>query len=140
MNQKILKEAACQPTERTLVLLDAPRRAEVVALVWQASKKMLPITMGTTSFGLVGASKVLFSVFPEIVLPVDNAEWLQVFQTVDLGDVISRMADEINAWENATGQQLEKCDTGSPQLTLPGVFNVMAMEARAKPRGRIVNY
>ena len=128
--KEILKKAACQSRERTLILLNESDRAEVVALVWQVFKKMLPITMGKTSFGLVGASKILFSVFPEIVLPVDNAEWRQVFQTVDLGDVISRMVDEINDWENATGQQLEKCDSGFPQLTLPGVFNVMAMKAR----------
>jgi len=93
-------------------------------------KKLLPFTIGKTSSGLVGASKILFSVFPEIVLPIDNAEWRMVFQTVDLGDVIIGMADEIEAWEKATGRQLEMCDTGTPQLTLPGVFNVMAMKAR----------
>ncbi len=65
-------------------------------------------------------------------MPVDNAEWRHVFQTVDLGDVINGMADEINAWESATGQQLEKCDSGTQRLTLPGVFNVMAMKARPK--------
>ena len=128
--KKILNKAACQPRERTLMLLNESTRAGVIALIWQVCKKMLPTTMGKTSYGLVGASKILFSVFPEIVLPVDNAEWRQVFQTVDLGDVINVMVDEINDWENVTGRQLEKCDSGIPQLTLPGVFNVMAMNAR----------
>jgi hypothetical protein len=125
-----IHNSGCQPRTRTLILLSKSTRTEVVALVWQVFKKMLPITMGKTSFGLVGASKILFSVIPEIVLPVDNAEWRQVFHTVDFGDVINGMAGEIDAWESATGQKLEKCDTGTPQLTLPGVFNVMAMKAR----------
>ena len=128
----MINQAGCLPRARTLILLNESARAEVITLIWQVFKKMLPITMGKISFGLVGASKILFSVFPEIVLPVDNAEWRHVFQTVDLGDVINGMADEINAWESATGQQLEKCDSDTQRLTLPGVFNVMAMKARPK--------
>jgi len=36
-------------------------------------------------------------------LPVDTAEWLSVFKTVDLGDVIYLMAEEIKEWERETG-------------------------------------
>ncbi len=128
--KKILKQSNCQPRSRTLVLLDSLSREKVASILWQAFKKMLPITMGKNSYGLVGASKILFSVFPEIVLPLDNAEWLHVFQTVDLGDVINRMAEETKAWEKATGSQLQNCDKEEPQFTLPAVYNVMAMEAR----------
>ncbi|MFC1524021.1 hypothetical protein ACFL6N_04440 [Thermodesulfobacteriota bacterium] len=128
--KNILQISKCQPRTRTLVLLNSDTRIKVVSILWGAFKKLLPITMGKTSFGLVGASKILFSVFPEIVLPVDNAEWLHVFKTVDFADVTYRMADEIMAWEKSTGKQLENCDRGNPQLTLPGVFNVMAMKAR----------
>jgi len=90
---------------------------------------MLPITMGKHSYGLVGASKILFSAFPEIVLPVDNAEWLKVFKTVDLGDVINLMAEEIKEWEEETGRYFDHCDS-KLELTLPAIYNVMAMEAR----------
>jgi len=127
---QIIKNAGCHPRTRTLVLLDQFIREEVVSKIWSAFKKMLPITMGKYSYGLVGASKILFSVLPEIVLPLDNAQWLFVVKTVDLGDVINRMADEIIAWENETGFQLQDCDKEKPQFTLPAVYNVMAMEAR----------
>jgi len=92
---------------------------------------MLQITMGKNSYGLVGASKILFSVFPEIVLPLDNDQWLNVFKTVDLGDVIILMAKEISEWERYTGEQLQNCDY-SKVTTLPAVYNVMAMEARPR--------
>ena len=85
--------------------------------------------MGKNSFGLVGASKILFSVLHEIVLPVDNAEWLTVFKTVDIADIINLMADEILAWELKTGQQLQQCDYNEI-TTLPSIYNVMAMKAR----------
>lgn len=128
--KQILKKSHCQPKARTLVLLDTSIRKEVIEILWQAFKKMLPVTMGENSYGLVGASKILFSVFPEIVLPLDNAEWLHVFQTVDLGDVINWMTEEIITWEKVTGSQLQNCDKEEPQFTLPAVYNVMAMEAR----------
>ena len=66
--------------------------------------------MGKYSYGLVGASKILFAAFPEIVVPVDNAEWLQLYKTVDMGDVIKIMAQEIRDWENITGCLLESCE------------------------------
>ena len=100
--------------------------------VWSAFKKMLPIYMGKHSYGLVGASKILFSAFPEIVLPVYNAEWLSVFKTVDLGDVINLMADEIKKWEGETGKNFNQCDWATPRLTLSSIYNVMAMKARPK--------
>jgi hypothetical protein len=85
--------------------------------------------MSSSSFGLVGASKILFSLFPEVALPIDNAEWRTVFKTVDFGDVIHLMADEIAHWEKIKGRQLQNCDK-SGLVTLPSVYNVMAMIAR----------
>ena len=83
--------------------------------------------------GLVGASKVLFSVLPEVALPIDNAQWRHVFKTVDFGDVILLMAEEIARWEKATGTNLDECDPNET-LTLPAVYSVMAMKARPKPK------
>ena len=49
-------------------------REQISRRIWENAKKLLPYTMGETTFGLVGASKILFSVLPEIVLPVDTKE------------------------------------------------------------------
>ena len=89
--------------------------------------------MGKTSYGLVGASKILFSVLPEIALPVDNAEWVTVFKTVDYADVINLMADEIKAWEEQTERELQGSDENK-YTTLPAVYNVMAMKAKLKSK------
>ena len=52
-----------------------------------------------------------------------------LFRTIDYGDIIALMADEIVAWEEQTGQLLDSCDP-SPNSTLPAIYNVMAMKAR----------
>jgi len=90
----------------------------------------LPITMSKNSYGLVGASKILFSVLPELVLPVDNQQWKELFKTVDLGDVIRFMAQDIKRWESATGEKLNLMDPSGRLSTLPAVYNVVAMAAR----------
>jgi len=129
--KNFLNEQNLKPRSRALILLDIDSREKVISHIWSAFKKLLPITMGNYSYGLVGASKILFSVLPEIALPVDNAEWLNVFKTIDFGDVINTMANEITAWEKITGGQLQTCDYNE-DTTLPAVYNVMAMEARPK--------
>lgn len=88
--------------------------------------------MGKTSYGLVGAIKILFSVLPEIVLPVDNQEWLNVFKTVDIGDVINRMVCDIQKWEKETKKKFNELDSSKKLTTLPSVYNVMAMNDRPK--------
>ena len=105
-------------------------REELIAEIWLITKRLLPFTMGVTSYGLVGASKILFSVLPEIVLPVDNSEWLHVFQTVDMVDVLHRMVFDIQEWESTTGNRLNEVDHSRRLTTLPSVYNVMAMHAR----------
>jgi len=118
------------PRDRYLVELGEPEREDLITEIWLITKKLLPFTMGATSYGLVGASKILFSVIPEIVLPVDNAEWLHVFKTVDLGDVLRRMVCDIQEWEGITGRQLNDLDNSRRLTTLPSVYNVVAMGAR----------
>jgi hypothetical protein len=88
--------------------------------------------MGKTSYGLVGASKILFSVLPEIVLPVDNNMWLSLFKTVDLGDVLRGMILDIQQWEKVSGMKLNELDPQHKLTTLPSAYNVMAMAARLK--------
>ncbi len=118
--------------DRYLVELSDYKREELIAEIWLITKRVLPFTMGKTSYGLVGASKILFAVLPEIILPIDNSQWLRVFKTVDLGDVIKRMTSEIQSWENATGKKLNEIDFSKKLTTLPSVYNVMAMVARPK--------
>lgn len=100
------------------------------AEIWRIFKRLLPFTMTETRYGLVGASKILFSVLPEIVLPVDTEQWLKLFQTVDIGDIIERMVSEIEHWENVTGNKLNQMDPKRRLLTLPSVYNIMAMAAK----------
>jgi hypothetical protein len=128
INNSVLKSGL--PRDRYILELSEREREELIAEIWLITKKLLPFTMGKTSYGLVGASKILFSVLPEIVLPIDNAQWFHVFQTVDLGDVLNRMVIDIQKWEGITGRQLNDLDDSKRLTTLPSVYNVMAMCAR----------
>jgi len=133
VNKSVLESGLSR--DRYLLELSEPERAKLIAEVWLMTKQLLPFTMGKTSHGLVGASKILFSVLPEIALPIDNAQWKYVFQTVDLGDVISRMVSDIQRWEQTTGRQLNELDDSKRLTTLPSVYNVMAMYARPRLNG-----
>lgn len=81
----------------------------------------------TSQVSPVGASKVLFSTFPEIALPVDNREWEYVFKTKKYGDILSTMANEIKKWERKTGKHLETLngDVGSRH-----VYSCLEVHAR----------
>ena len=118
--------------DRFLLEVDSRSRENIIDLIWAITKELLPMTMGKTAYGLVGASKILFSILPEIVLPTDNKQFLRLFQTVDLGDIIRGMTTEIQHWEDATGERLNEMDNYGRLTTLPSVYNVMAMEARTK--------
>ena len=120
------------PRDRYILELGEREREELIAEIWLITKKLLPFTMGKTSYGLVGASKILFSVLPEIALPIDNAQWLHVFKTVDFGDVLHHMVFDVKQWERITGKQLNDLDHSKRLTTLPSVYNVMAMLARPK--------
>ena len=116
--------------DRYLLELSKPERERLIAEIWLITKRLLPFTMGKQCNGLVGASKMLFAVLPEIVLPVDTKQWLKVFKTVDLGDVIKRMVIDIQEWEDTTQHKLNEMDRSGMLTTLPSVYNVMAMDAR----------
>lgn len=116
--------------DRYLLELGKTKREELMERIWSITKQLLPLTMGKTSYGLVGASKILFAVLPEIVLPVDNSQWLHLFKTVDIGDVIKGMVFDIQHWEKVTGEKLNERDLQKKLTTLPSVYNVMAMAAR----------
>lgn len=120
------------PRDRYLVELSVQEREGLIAEIWLITKKLLPIIIVKPCFGLVGASKILFSILPEIVLPIDNDEWYFVFKTVDIGDVLHRMVFDIQKWEGITGRQLNDLDQSKRLTTLPSVYNVMAMYARPK--------
>jgi len=116
--------------DRLLLELDQQQLEELIANIWIIMKKLLPFTMGKTTYGLVGASKMLFAVLPEIVLPIDNSQWLRVFKTVDIGNVIRRMVLDIQCWEYETREKLNELGSSRGLTTLPSVYNVMAMAAR----------
>lgn len=127
---KIIKATEPKQQGRFLLNISDKDREKTIQRIWVITKNILPHTMGETTYGLVGASKILFSVLPEIVLPVDNTQWIQVFRTVDLGDVIKKMTNEIEHWEKNTGERLDLIDPQQRLTTLPSVYNVMAMNAR----------
>lgn len=116
--------------DRYLLELSDTKREEIISEIWLMTKALLPLTMTKLSYGLVGASKILFSVLPEIVLPTDNTQWKQLFKTVDLGDVLRFMVFDIQQWERITGSKLNDLDLSRRLTTLPSVYNVMAMAAR----------
>lgn len=116
--------------ERFLLEIDEFTFKDLISKIWRITKDILPISWTEKSFGLVGASKVLFSVLPELVLPVDNVQWKKMFKTVDLGDVIRFMAQDIQRWEAKTNVHLNSLDPTGRLSTLPAVYNVVAMAAR----------
>ena len=118
-------------TSRRRIIVDIPNASQkkVVVDLRKTFKLLIPACMGKVTNGLVAASKVLFAVLPEIGLPVDTIQWQKLFKTIDYGDIIALMVDEIVAWEKQAGQHLDSYDP-SPDVTLPSIYNVMAMKAR----------
>ena len=109
--------------------LSATARKKVCFDLWTMFKKLLSVCMSDGSYGLVAASKIMFSIYPEIALPIDNIQWKSLFKTVDYSDVTALMADEIITWERQTGQLLDSCDS-TGNSTLASIYNIMAMKAR----------
>ena len=117
---------------RFIIDINDQDREETIHRVWEMTKRILPYTMSPSSYGLVGASKILFSVLPEIVVPVDNVQWKQLFKTVDLGDVIKFMVTDIRKWEDTTKVQLDTVDKQRRLTPIPSIYNAIAMEMRPK--------
>ena len=115
---------------RALVEMQSGPQKELVNRLLMIFRRLLPICMGKSTRGLVGASKLLFAVLPEVALPIDNAQWKKVFRTVDYGEIITLMVDEIKEWEKDMENSLDLCDPSYPITSLSAVYNVMAMRAR----------
>lgn len=94
-------------------------------------------TIKGSDIGRVGASKVLFAVFPEIALPVDNDEWDYVFRTDCYGKLLSIMVGEVKEWEAKSNVPFESL--GVAPTTVPSIYNVMAMDAREGARREITH-
>lgn len=129
----LLGEERAESRKRILVGMSHSDQKEVAIQLWNMFKKLVSLCMVEYTYGLVGASKVLFSVFPEVALPIDNTQWRSVFKTIDYGDIIMAMAAEITKWEERTGRLLDECSPYA-SFTLPAIYNVMAMKARPAHR------
>ena len=127
--RKIIDAHHRKNRSRALVDMSESVRKEITAELWEIFKKLEAICRGKTRFGMVAASKVLFSVLPEVALPIDNSQWIELFDTIDYRDIIRLMALEIKVWEKTTGQKLDFCYPRY-HFTLPSTYNVMAMRAR----------
>jgi hypothetical protein len=113
---------------RTILELSQKSRTHVLEKASELFDKLKWTNVRSSDVGRVAASKILFAVFPEIALPVDNDEWDHVFRTDDYGRVLSTMIDETNEWEAKSQTPLESL--ASPPTTIPSIYNVMAMAAR----------
>jgi len=127
--REFLDKKRTESRARVLVEISHSTQKEIATQLWNMFKKLVSLCMGKNTLGLVAASKVLFSIFPEVALPIDNAQWRNVFKTIDYGEVILLMAAEIEEWEKSSEMHLESCDPYN-NSTLPAVYNVMAMKAK----------
>jgi hypothetical protein len=126
--KSLLLDAGGQNRSRVLVEMPEPVINEIVADLRRMFKRLLPVCRGVKSPGLTAASKILFSVFPEISLPVENLHWKNLFQAVDYADLIWLMRAEISAWESRSRKNLNKCDPHG-SITLPVFYNAVALRA-----------
>lgn len=127
LKEKISKNASY----RSRAILELPNN--IFSVTADLFDKLEWTKIDDSSIGRVGASKILFSILPEIALPVDNSEWDSVFSTHYYAKILQLMIDEIRLWENKSSLHLETLASNSP-ATLPSVYNVMAMAARPKPK------
>jgi hypothetical protein len=114
---------------RAVLELPSEQRECIIKKLSELFDKLEWTIVHNSNIGRVGASKILFAIFPEIALPVDNDEWDYVFRTHSYEKVLSTMVNEIMEWEKQSNIHLETLDPNLP-TTLVSVYNVMAMEAR----------
>ena len=127
--KKVIIENKTHDRSRAILELPQKSRDSVVVKTSELFDKLEWTSINGSDVGRVGASKILFAVFPEIALPVDNAEWDHVFRTHSYGKVLSTMIEEINEWERKSKTHLETLDSKLP-TTVTSIYNVMAMSAR----------
>jgi len=126
--KSLLLDIDCQKRSRVLVETPDSVMNRIVFDLLKIFKQLLPLCFGVKTPGLIAASKILFSAFPEIALPVEKSQWKNLFQTVDYPNIIWLMKAEIVEWEKRSQKRLDYCDpVGS--ITLP-VFYDAALRAR----------
>ena len=126
--KSLLLDAGIQNRSRIMIEMPEPIMDTIVESLWKMFKRLLPLCLGVNTLGLTAASKILFSIFPEIALPVQKSHWKDLFQTVDYTDIIYLMRAEISEWEKRSQKRLNECDPlGS--FTLPVFYNAAAMLA-----------
>jgi hypothetical protein len=126
--KKHVNRIASSLRSRTILELPQEPRNHIVEKASSIFEKLKWISVKSSNVYRVGASKILFAVFPEIALPVDNAEWDYVFRTDSYGKVLQTMVEEVEAWEGSFDTPIEKL--GAEPTTIPSVYNIMAMAAR----------
>jgi hypothetical protein len=127
--KKCVAEIALDRRSRTIVELSAQSRSYTISAASELFDKLKWTRANGSDVGRVAATKILFAVLPEIVLPVDTAEWDNVFRTDSYGKILSIMVDEINEWERESKVSLDTLDP-CPLTTVTSIYNVMAMSAR----------
>lgn len=120
--KKCVAEIALDRRSRTIVELSAQSRSYTISAASELFDKLKWTSANGSDVGRVAATKILFAVLPEIALPVDNAEWDDVFRTDSYGKILSIMVDEINEWERESGRPL---DTLDPVLRRPSHQSTM---------------
>jgi hypothetical protein len=126
--KNLLLDAGIQSRSRIMIEMPEPIMDRIVESLWKMFKRLLPLCFGVNTLGLTAASKILFSIFPEIALPVEKSQWKDLFQTVDYTDIIYLMRAEISEWEKRSQKMLNECDPLGC-LTLPVFYNAAALIA-----------
>ena len=121
-----------QNRQRLLVDMPEHRFENVADCLWKIFKQLIPFCMGVDTLGLTAASKLLFSVFPEIALPVEKVQWKKLFRTIDFADVLRLIRKEISEWERTSRHALTECDS-SNSATLPELYNAVALRCFRNP-------
>jgi len=136
--QDLKKHIGQNTSDRSRAILELSSESHnyVIGKTSELFEKLKWTSVNNSEVGRVGASKILFAVLPEIALPVDNAEWDDVFRTDNYGKVLTTMIDEVSEWEAKFQTPFESL--GSPPTTIPSIYNVMAMDARPKKERALI--
>jgi hypothetical protein len=130
--KSILINSPKQNRQRLLVEMKEQKFQNVADGLWKIFKQLIPFCMGVDTFGLTAASKLLFSVFPELALPIEKVQWKELFQTIDFSDVLRLIRNEISGWEMSSRNALTECDP-SNSATLPEIYNAVALRLFRNP-------
>jgi len=70
--KSLLLDAGIQNRSRIMIEMPEPIMDTIVESLWKMFKRLLPLCLGVNTLGLTAASKILFSIFPEIPRRVQN--------------------------------------------------------------------